>query len=436
MDTSRMEDTIRRTLEKIGKGDVFAVVSEETPVVFKSNRLQSVEDHSRFAVGLRVFENGRIGNSYANSHDGVDELVRSARQSAELGETLDFDLPKPAYYPRLGLSRPETAAYSKERAVELGERIVSEISKWDDRLQAEVEISTSRSRTYIANTEGVFHSYEETDFSAGVSIELVEDDESLLLLGDGDSDYGTNVELDRILERLEWHYRNTRSRAGAETGYMDVVFAPECVDTLLEPIEIAASGKTLFKGMSLFEGKADERIAAESFTLTDDPFDLRCSACYPVDDEGIVPEQMKIVDKGIFRNFIYDLATAKRMNALPTGHGSRSVSSLPGPSFSNLVVSEGGTSFGDMVKSIDNGVYVVQTLGAGQSNVTAGDLSFNLDLAYRIEKGKITGRVKDAMVSGNVFDWLGNIAAVGNESRRLGSLLTPAVWIRNVSITG
>lgn len=436
MEISRLENVIREIAGSIDKGDVYAVISQETPIEFKANRLSSVEDHDRFSIGLRLFENGRIGNSYINSLDDADDLIAKARQSVLLGESLDFELPCPKVIPSLDLSRPETASITKEKMIDTGETIVREITAWDKRLQASVDLSVGRSTVMTANTSGLFHAYESTGYFVSMLAELVEDDESLLYLFEGEDDYGANIDINLLLKRLEWHYRASRNKASCDTGYMPVLFAPECAGTLLEPIEIAANGKTLFKGMSLFDGKTGEKVVSSKLTITDDPFYIRCSDCYPVDDEGVVPNALHIIDKGVFRNFIYDLATAKRMGCASTGHGSRSSASLPNPDFSNLVFAPGEASFEDMIRSVKNGIYVVNTLGAGQSNVIAGDLSFTVDLGYRIENGKITGRVKDVMVAGNVFDWLGSVLAVENKLRKMGGMDAPHLLIDKVSVSG
>ncbi len=45
-------------------------------------------------------------------------------------------------------------------------------------------------------------------------------------------------------------------------------------------------------------------------------------------------------------------------------------------------------------------------LGFGQTNMTNGDFSANLLLGFLVENGEIVGRVKDAMISGNIFELL------------------------------
>ncbi|GAH38947.1 unnamed protein product, partial [marine sediment metagenome] len=41
--------------------------------------------------------------------------------------------------------------------------------------------------------------------------------------------------------------------------------------------------------------------------------------------------------------------------------------------------------------------------------------SVRLDLGYKVEKGKIVGRLKDIMVSGNAYTMFNQVAALGRE---------------------
>jgi PmbA protein len=90
-----------------------------------------------------------------------------------------------------------------------------------------------------------------------------------------------------------------------------------------------------------------------------------------------------------------------------------------------------------MVADIKEGLVVEYLMGAGQGNVLGGDFSGNVLLGYKIENGKIIGRVKDTMVSGNVYQALKRISAVGSESRWIGgSVYTPPIYLQEVSVAG
>jgi PmbA protein len=58
-----------------------------------------------------------------------------------------------------------------------------------------------------------------------------------------------------------------------------------------------------------------------------------------------------------------------------------------------------------------------------------------VDLGYRVKNGKIIGRVKDTMLSGNVYTALNHVVAVGCDRQWHGSLYVPAMIVEGLSIT-
>ena len=124
------------------------------------------------------------------------------------------------------------------------------------------------------------------------------------------------------------------------------------------------------------------------------------------------------------------------MKTKSTGNGNRGFASQPSPSNSNVIVNPGNMSFEAMIKDIKYGVLVDQVLGAGQSNILAGEFSVNIDLGYLIENGEITGRVKDCMIAGNAFAVFNNIIAMGNIAEWYGSIKVPPFYFRALNIAG
>ena len=54
----------------------------------------------------------------------------------------------------------------------------------------------------------------------------------------------------------------------------------------------------------------------------------------------------------------------------------------------------------------------------------------------KIEKGKIVGRVKNTMISGNSFKALGNVDYISNEKENVyGSMSLPYLQTKNVEIS-
>jgi PmbA protein len=187
-------------------------------------------------------------------------------------------------------------------------------------------------------------------------------------------------------------------------------------------------------GASPLKDKLGAEVFDRKFSLWDDATLPYAVASCPCDDEGVTAQRTTLVENGVVSQFIYDLQTAGLANARSTGNGSRG-GGLPAPSMNSLVIREGETSYNDMVASIKSGLVVEQLMGAGQGNVLNGDFSGNVLLGYKIENGEVTGRVKNTMVSGNVYQVLKQIEALGNDIRWVdGFLKTPSICCANLSV--
>ena len=100
------------------------------------------------------------------------------------------------------------------------------------------------------------------------------------------------------------------------------------------------------------------------------------------------------------------------------------------------VITPGKTTFNDMLRDIKEGLVIEQLMGAEQGNLLGGDFSGNVLLGYKVENGEIVGRVKDTMVSGNVYRLLKDIAGIGSEPEWVGSFLyTPPLYCTGLSVS-
>jgi PmbA protein len=70
----------------------------------------------------------------------------------------------------------------------------------------------------------------------------------------------------------------------------------------------------------------------------------------------------------------------------------------------------------------------------GGSAGIAGDFSVNIDLGYRIHRGNITGRIKDAMVAGNMYTALNRPLDLGSDAEWNGACYTPSVLLDRLSV--
>lgn len=92
---------------------------------------------------------------------------------------------------------------------------------------------------------------------------------------------------------------------------------------------------------------------------------------------------------------------------------------------------------------MDKGIIVGGCLGQHTGNIPAGDFSIGISPGLYVEQGRIVGHVKDAMVTGNIYENLNNIVALENQLHPtfffLGAACgqawrSPAVLVDDVSV--
>ena len=110
-----------------------------------------------------------------------------------------------------------------------------------------------------------------------------------------------------------------------------------------------------------------------------------------------------------------DKHNARLMGVTPTGNGRReSYAHLPMPRMTNTYMLGGIHDPGEIIASVDKGIYAVQ-FGGGQVDITNGKFVFSASQAYKIENGKVTTPIKGATIIGNGPDVLTRVTMVGND---------------------
>jgi PmbA protein len=235
-----------------------------------------------------------------------------------------------------------------------------------------------------------------------------------------------------VIRQLEW----AKEKATVSTKLLPVIFTPHGVaSALLTPIALAFNGKTVLEGASPLKNRLGEQVFDKKLTLWDDATIAYGVGSYPCDDEGTPSQRLPLIDDGKVSSFLYDLQTAASADTRSTGNGRRMGGSPPRPAISSLIIGGGGLSFKDMVEDVKEGLIVEQLIGADQGNLLAGDFGGNILLGYKVENGEIVGRVKDVMISGNIYQVLRELLGIGRELRWVeGILQTPPLYCSRVSV--
>jgi len=434
-----MEKLLQQACKKVDSAELFKAKSKTIPVNFEVNRLKSIDISESEGKALRVINKGRIGFSSFTGSEDFDLMVEKAAATSEFGSEASFNFPlevKRSGKEKINIYDGKVADKSIEEMVKVGEGIVKGLENFSQKLRCDVTVLKNYSEIEYGNSRGGNFSYSKTAIACSVMVQKIKRQDMLMIYSSLESGKD-NLELEEltseIIENLKWGEKIVP----VESGKIPVIFTPKAALVLILPIISGLNGKMVLKKISPLATRKNKKLWSDLLTFySDGTIDFALGSA-PFDDEGVEMKRVPLVKKGKIKNFYYDLQTAGMAGVESTGNGLRaSLQSEPVPGISNLVMEEGKVSFSEMIKDIKEGIIIDQVLGLGQGNIISGAFSNNVQLGYKIEKGKIVGRVKDVMIAGNAIEELKNIAALGSRAKWIeGKYKFPHIYLKSLSVS-
>ena len=407
--------------------EVYQSKSLSKPIFFEANRLKQVETSQSEGTALRLWCDGRPGLTVAYGTVEPQGMVERAIASSKLNQPEIIELVNDSRppYPNLGEKVPV------EKLVEWGKKAISLVRDIYPEVVCTSDWECDVENTRLINTKGLDCHYTDTTLSCFLSAEWVRGDD-FLSVSDGQTE---RDQLDpervaqQILQRLSWAKENVE----AINGRFPVLFTSKAADMLWGTIQAALNGKRVLEKSSPWAERIGQQVISDSLTVYQDP-QAGPYSC-PFDDEGNPTEHHVFIQDGVLQNFYCDRKTGNNLGTGTTGNGFRpGLGSYPSPGLFNFLIQPGLLSLEDLISSMDDGLIVDQMLGGGGG--ISGDFAINVDLGYRVHNGKIIGRVKDTMVSGNIYTALKQVITLGGDADWNGSCYTPSLILDGLSTTG
>jgi PmbA protein len=429
-----MEEILALAKKVAEEAEVLTTSSDVTPAQFEANRLKHIQNKQSKTIALRIIKNGKIGYATTNRLKDKQELVDNAVATAEFGSRAEFEFPSLQKYHRVRVFDSAVESVTLEQMTELGKELIARIVKHTPEILCEGSVTKATGDFSIINSRGGRISYHESDFGIGFEGALINGTD-MLFVGDGNTSCHPILSIDELARTIIRQLELAKRQATVSTKTMPVVFTPDGIaSSLIMPLISAFNGKTVLEGASPIGDKLGKVVFDKRLNISDDPTVPYHPRSRPCDDEAVPCRCTSLITDGVVSNFLYDLQTAARAKKTSTGNGQRQ-GGLPSPAPHALIMSRGNTSFDNMIKDIDEGLVVEQLMGASQGNMLSGDFSGNVLLGFKIEKGEIVGRVKDTMVSGNIYQLLKKIDIIGSDTKWVGGFLhIPSIMCANVSV--
>jgi predicted Zn-dependent protease len=429
---------MRRIAEKVFKLSDADETEVEIGVVtdaltrFANNTIHQNVAEQVLTVSVRTVLDGRTARATTNKTD-EESLGRVVAASKELARSRPrnpdlLPMPGPQKYAKVSRYFENTAnATPADRARAVAR--VADMAEKNKQTAAGI-FTTGVTQSAIANTNGLFASHRQT--RAEFSITILESDSS----GWAKANAPDLSRIDPTALAKSAGEKSAASRKPGEAapGKWTVILEPAAVLDLVGFLFYDFAGTAVADQRSCFNKRMGKRVMGENIILHDDVYHPLQSGA-PFDGEGIPRQKVLLVDKGVPSNLVYARATAKKMNAKPTGHGF----SLPndyGEAPMNLVFAGGNSSVDEMVQSTERGVLVTRLWYIREVDPYEKILTgMTRDGTFLVQNGRVAGGIRNFRFNQSILEMLSNVELLGPAVRAAGEesfeMVVPPMKVRD-----
>ncbi|MFQ6082210.1 MAG: TldD/PmbA family protein [Candidatus Aminicenantia bacterium] len=418
--------------------EVTIIQGYEFNVNVRMKEIENLIEAGSKHLTIRVIKDKKtaLASSEDFSKETLEKLIVNAIKRAGLGSSDEFaGLPEKQELKTdvssLNLYDPDISQLPADKKISLALG-TEKIALADSRITNShgASCGTNEIRRILANSNGFSSEYSETSCYLGVGLQAGETDTKV-------EDYWYCSkrhfkELESPEEIAKKAVERTVRQLGAKkikTQNVPVVFEPNMTSWLLAFLFSCVSGISIYQKSSFLVDKLGQKIGNKLITVIDDGLMPGKLGSKPFDSEGVPTQTTTVINKGVLENYLCNTYAARKLNLKSTGNCSgRGVGS------NNFYLKPGKHSPEEILKSIDNGLLLIRTIGHGLNPVT-GDISRGA-FGLWIEKGEIAYPVTEITISGNLNKILNEIEMIGNDLDFRGRYTGPTIKIKEMTIGG
>ncbi len=419
-----IENAAQELAELIRRGEADYIEarleeSQNSHIVYRGRELESIGRSEAVGGNVRAMVRGGWGFASFNSLSNLRSRVEMAIKQATLvgSETSQLATVPPLVDRVLsGVGKDPVTASLAEKKQMLDE--YNEII-WR---QPEIQTSTigygdSRKQTIFLSSLGSRIEQERADIMLRIAAVAVRDgDVQQVGLSVGSrGDITPFQQLHQEVEHLSHHAVALLSAPKAKSGEYTVVLDPVLAGVFVhEAFGHLSESDFVYENDRMRELMTlGKQFGSRELNIVDTATLPGLRGSYKYDDEGVPATKTYLIREGKLVGRLHSRETAAKMKEAPTANA-RAISYRYPPivRMSNTYIEPGAVSFEDMISDIKEGIYAKNWYGGTTSMEM---FTFSAGEAYMIRNGKIAEALRPVVLTGNVFDTLKNIDAIGDD---------------------
>ncbi len=397
-----------------------------TNVHYAGRELEDIGERTERGGCVRVLKDGGWGFATFNDLDRAEGYARTALRQAELvgGERFELAPAEPVeatHHTPVDTDPAEVPLEDKQALC----------ARYNDAILAHQRVQTSnvvyrdrRTHLWFASSEG---SYVEQDYNfcgallMAIAVDGANVQRALESRGDLRG-FNQVADMEKDCEDVVRRAVESLDATPVEAGTYTVIIDPKlCGLFVHEAFGHLSESDFLYENPRLREiMQIGRRFGPDILNITDDGSLTGEAGFIAYDSEGVSGGRSPLIQEGVLVGRLHNRETAAKMDEEPTGNA-RAISYRHPPivRMTNTFMETGETPFDQMLAETEDGIYAVGMLG-GQTNVEM--FTFSSEEAYRVRDGQIAEKLRDVVLTGNVFQTLQSIDRIGTDSRMHGGL--------------
>ncbi|MCL2706930.1 MAG: TldD/PmbA family protein [Dehalococcoidia bacterium] len=389
-------------------------------ITYRGKELETIGKNASVGGNIRALVNGGWGFVSFNSLDDLDRCLKLALEEASIAgkEPRQLaDVPvvveKVEYHPDKSNPVEIPLAHKKELLDNYNAAL------WQvPQLQTSViSYGDGHKRNIYLNSHGSLIQQERRDVAlniAAIASDGNQVQQANMSIG-SQGEFSAIQQLDEQVKELSNRAVELLAAQQAKGGEYTVV-----LDPILAGVFVHEAFGHLSEADFVYENKRmrdlmqlGKRFGRHELNIVDGAALSGMRGSFKYDDEGTPSGKTYLIKEGVLTSRLHSRETAAKMGEKPTGNA-RAINYRHAPivRMTNTYIEPGETSFEEMIADIEEGIYAKNWYGGTTSMEM---FTFSAGEAYMIRDGKIAELMRPVVLTGNVFETLKQIDAIGDD---------------------
>ena len=217
-----------------------------------------------------------------------------------------------------------------------------------------------------------------------------------------------------------------------KTKKYDIILDRRVASRIIASFGQTLSATAIRNKVSCLENKLDKKLFSEKLTVIEDPTNEKYPGYRLFDNEGTKTYKKDIIKEGTIKTYLYNIKEAILADTKSTANGYDSIGTK------NMYVIPGKLSDEEILKKLDNGIYIADYMESGGTSINSVNGNISLQVfGFIVENGELVSGIEPAILTSNIYELLSNIDEISNNLQfTYTSTASPAMLIRKISIAG